>query len=1253
LVALVSAAVAILVRWVLDPQLGDHLQLLTLYGAAAVAVWFGGWGAGVLAAILAFIGATLLFILPRYGFSPSLLAALVGYSISCGIIIYFGEMMRRANARLKREVQERETVEQGLAEEKELLVTTLASIGDAVIVTDASGHVTSLNSEAQSLTGWKQSEAVGQPLSNVFRIINELSRQPAENPVETALRSGTVTGLANHTMLLSKDGREIPIDDSAAPIRRPGGPLLGVVLVFRNVTEQHQAQQARARLAAIVEFSGDAMATKNLDGVIQTWNAAAERLFGYRADEIIGQSVTMLIPPDRLGEEERILSRLRRGLPAERLETVRRAKDGRLIPVSVSVSPLKDNEGRVIGASTVIHDITEIAESREALVQEKELLATTLGSIGDGVIVTDETGRITFINAEARRMTGWKEAEAAGRPLPEVFRIINELTRQPTENPVEKVLRLGRVVGLANHTILLAKNGREIPIDDSAAPIRNPDGPIFGVVLVFRDATEQRKAQETHARLAAIIEFSGDAIVTKNLDGVIQTWNAAAERLFGYRPDEIIGQPVTVLIPPDRLEEEERILSRLRRGLPAERLETLRRAKDGRLIPVSVSVSPLKDSEGRVIGASKVVHDITEIVESREALFRDKQLLAATLSSIGDGVIVTDGAGRVTFINGEASRMTGYKETEAIGRLLSNIFPIVNELTRQPVENPVEKVLRLGRVVGLANHTILLAKGGREIPIDDSAAPIRESGGPIFGVVLVFRDATEQRKAQDTYARLAAIVEFSGDAIATKNLDGVIQTWNSAAEQLFGYRAEEIIGKPVTTLIPPDRLEEEEQVLSRLRRGLPAERFETLRVTKDGRQIPVSVSVSPVKDRAGQVVGASKVIHDISERKQRERQLAEQARLLDLSYDAIIVRDPQERITYWNEGAFEAYGYARERVLGQPIHELLGTEFPEPLEQIRDKLNRDGRWTGELVHKRKDGSRIVVASRWSLARDAQGNPVSILETNTDITERKRIEAQLRHHREALERTVAERTGELRQSVRTLEELLYTIAHDLRAPNRAMQGYSHLLEAEYGSELDETAADYLRRISAAALRNDALIHDLLEFGRLAHQDVPVTPLDSRRITESVVEEVQAEARKCHATIEISSGDWPVICANATLLKQILGNLLNNAIKYRVAGREPRIELAGARDDGYGLLFVKDNGPGIPPESYAKIFEPFTRLGNAAQAEGTGIGLAIVRKAAERMDGKAGVKSNPGDGSCFWVQLPLAPSKNQPEKKSCRK
>ena len=272
-IALISVAVAVLLRWILIPVLHDNLPFITLYGAVAIAVWYGRWRSAALASLLGYIAARYLFFTTTESAAftaASEIVAVAAYGLSCGMIIYFGERMHRANSQLLQVFASANTLEDTLAKEKELLATTLASIGDAVIVTDAQGHVTSVNAEAERLLGWKSSEVVHRPLSDVFRIIDERSRRPAENPVDRALREGAVVGLANHTLLIARDGREIPIDDSAAPIRQGDGPVLGVALVFRDVTEQRAAQRAQARLAAIVEFSGDAIVTKNLDRVIQT-----------------------------------------------------------------------------------------------------------------------------------------------------------------------------------------------------------------------------------------------------------------------------------------------------------------------------------------------------------------------------------------------------------------------------------------------------------------------------------------------------------------------------------------------------------------------------------------------------------------------------------------------------------------------------------------------------------------------------------------------------------------------------------------------------------------------------------------------------------------------------------------------------------------------------------------------------------------------------------------------------------------------
>ncbi|MEO7189562.1 MAG: PAS domain S-box protein [Vicinamibacterales bacterium] len=263
------------------------------------------------------------------------------------------------------------------------------------------------------------------------------------------------------------------------------------------------------------------------------------------------------------------------------------------------------------------------------------------------------------------------------------------------------------------------------------------------------------KDSELNVYLAAIVDSSDDAIISKDLNGTIKSFNPAAERMFGYAPSEIIGQSVLRLIPSDLQQEEYEILARLRRGERIDHYETVRVSKDGRRIDVSLTVSPVRGPDGMVVGASKIARDITDRKRAAAQIAQQQEWFRVTLNSIGDAVIASDCDGNVTFLNHEAERLTGWSGADAVGRSLASVFHIVNEETRQAVENPAQKVLELGQVVGLANHTILIARGGTEWPIADSAAPIVEPHGKTIGVVLVFRETTELMAHQQRM-RLAA-----------------------------------------------------------------------------------------------------------------------------------------------------------------------------------------------------------------------------------------------------------------------------------------------------------------------------------------------------------------------------------------------------------------------------------------------------------------------------------------------------------------
>jgi PAS domain S-box-containing protein len=271
-------------------------------------------------------------------------------------------------------------------------------------------------------------------------------------------------------------------------------------------------------------------------------------------------------------------------------------------------------------------ELREALLSREEALREArnahESLETTLASIGDAVISTDIEGRVSFANRVALSLLRRVEKEIIGRPLDDVYRIVNEFTRERVESPVASVLRGREIVAVPSHTVLIAQDGAEIPIDESSAPIRREDGPIEGAVLVFRDVTSRRRAEETSRLLASIVESSGDAIVAKDLSGIVTSWNPSAERMFGYSAAEIIGQPISTIAPPERVNEMRGILESIRKGERVENYETIRRTKAGELINVSLTVSPVKDSLGRVIGASKIARDITGRVKNAQRLAR-------------------------------------------------------------------------------------------------------------------------------------------------------------------------------------------------------------------------------------------------------------------------------------------------------------------------------------------------------------------------------------------------------------------------------------------------------------------------------------------------------------------------------------------------------------------------------------------------------------------------------------------------------
>lgn len=592
----------------------------------------------------------------------------------------------------------------------------------------------------------------------------------------------------------------------------------------------------------------------------------------------------------------------------------------------------------------------ELASANAALRYEREMLRITLASIGDGVIVADMAGRVTFQNSVAQDLTGWKDEGYRGQPLETVFKIVNETTRKTVENPAARALNEGAVVGLANHTVLIAKDGTERAIDDSAAPIRHENGDVAGVVLVFRDVTERRKADRAVRALASIVESSNDAIIGKDINGTITSWNQAAERIFGYTAAEAVGRPVTLIAPIERTDEMPAILERVKQGEHIKHFDTVRRAKDGRLVPVSLTVSPIKDDEGAIIGASKIARDISERQRTETALREERARLHATLTGIGDGVIVTDAESRVTLLNPIAQNLTGWKE-EAIGRPLEEVFRILNEQTRKPVENPVDRVIRDGTIVGLANHTILIARDGKERPIDDSAAPIRDQYGDIIGVVMVFRDVTARRQIEKSLretetalrakeAELALVLSRTPLLLTRCSRDRRYVFVNRACAEFFGRPAEEIVGRPVAEIMGEAAFAAIAPHVERVLQGEPVE-FETeVPYARPGRRF-MRARYTPDWNEQGEVIGWIATVSDITDRKQLEREREERARELA---QALAKRTEDVRRAERAEQLLREADRRKDEFLAILAHELRN-----PLAPIRNSVDLLQRADGNLA----------------------------------------------------------------------------------------------------------------------------------------------------------------------------------------------------------------------------------------------------------------------------------------------------------------
>ncbi|HEY9881315.1 MAG TPA: PAS domain S-box protein [Leptolyngbyaceae cyanobacterium] len=623
---------------------------------------------------------------------------------------------------------------------------------------------------------------------------------------------------------------------------------------------------------------------------------------------------------------------------------------------------------------------------------------------------------------------------------------------------------------------------------------------------------------------------------------------------------------------------------------------------------------------------------IQEHRQAETALRESQENLQAFVDNTPAVIYMKDLQGRFLLINRQFEKLFGSRREETLGKTDYDIFP---EDLASAFHAGNRQILETGRAVEFEER---LSQPDGPHTYSSIKFPLYDANQVLFAIGGISTDISDRKRAEEERDHFFSL---SIDMLCIAGTDGYFKQLNPAWERTLGYSREELMAQPFINFVHPLDRERTLAEAADHAVGSPAPIFENRYRCKDGsyKWLEWASVANPDKDL---LYAAAR---DVTARKQTEQQLAQQAEvlrrqadLLELTYEAIIVRDEQGAITYWNRGAELMYGWQRGEAIGHITHSFLHTQPPVPGMDLDQTVLQEEHWQGELIHTRRDGQQIVVGSRQVVIRDDYDKPTGFLEVNRDITERKQAEESIRQLNATLEQRVQERTAQLVEINQELKRFTYTVSHDLRSPLRAIRGLIDALLEDYWDCLDEIGQEYTQHIARSAERMDTLIQDLLTYSRLGQTEIQLESVNLTTVMQEILTQLEPERQAKQARIEVTL-PLPHVLAQPIILTQVLINLLTNALKYVAPDVRPQIRVWAEHRQDWVRLWVADNGIGIDPDYHDRIFGVFERLHPANAYSGTGVGLAIVQKGIERMGGRVGVESDLGQGSRFWLELPV--------------
>ncbi|MFH1213598.1 MAG: PAS domain S-box protein [Candidatus Neomarinimicrobiota bacterium] len=880
-------------------------------------------------------------------------------------------------------------------------------------------------------------------------------------------------------------------------------------------------------------------------------------------------------------------------------------------------------------------------EEKERYALEEEFY-TTLYSIGDAVITTDRAGSVKFLNPVAEELTGWKEKDARGKTLAEVFNIINEETRQMVPNPVQKVLKEGLVVGLANHTLLISKDRREIPITDSGAPIKDENGEIFGVVLVFRDISQNRQAEEQIRYQANLLQNVSDAVIATDENSLITSWNPAAEMMYGWKADEVIGKKFHDIISPEYpYESRDTVFEKINKDGTWSG-EIVHHVKNRKPLTVLSTISFLKNISGNKTGLVSINHDITEKKLLEEQILQSELQFRSVWEKSQDGMRLTDEKGTIVRVNDAFCRIMGVSRSEVEGQSLAVIY---TEARRKHIEKMHRERFRTRTIKPYSEQAVIL-RDGREIWVEVMNSFFESSkDNPLL--LGIFRDITNRKLAENALRES----ELKYRSLVDQSLLGILIVQNRRLMyannfilERSGYNLEELSGLRPMQLMklihPDDRKVVWTRMLNRFLGKKEPARNECRFIAKDG-----SIYWADVHTNVIEYLGKTAIqlcIVDTTERKQSEKALEESETL----FRTLAENSPAAVFIYQDE-YFVYVNKVTENLIGHSAVEMYQTRF-------WDVVHPDFR---ELVHERglarQRGEQIPIhyefkilhangTERWvdfAGGRILYKDKPAAIGFAYDITDRKQAEEALKKSEEQLRQT---------QKLEALGQLASGIAHDFNNILAIIMGHATLLKmGQLDPDRHQHSIDTIEKTSQRAAD---LVKQLLT---LARRNEPlIGPLDLNELladTTKMLSETFPKVITFQTEIQPS---LPFILADESQINQVIMNLCVNArdampqggilmvAARRVSGAMLRQRQTDALAAQYIEICVGDTGIGMDQATLDRIFEPF--FTTKGPGKGTGLGLATVHGIVTNHHGFIEVESKPGAGTKISVFLPTPKS-----------